>query len=307
MRQAFIGELIKLAQKDKRIVLLTGDLGYTVLEPFVEKFSGRFYNVGVAAQNMIGVATGLAEAGYMPFVYSIATFVSLRPYEFVRNGPIWHKLPVRIVAIGDGLEYGSEGLSHYALEDVGIMRLQPGMTVVVPADSGQAKTALDKTWKLPGPIYYRISKRDVGPVPNLKGRFSPGKLQLIKPGRDVLFITMGRLAHQAYLAPENLAVKQIYPGVAVVASVSPPPLTQLKQLIGNYKLVVTVEAHYVTGGIGSLVAEVRAETGASCRILRCGVEQTPKINTGKEAYLWKIHGLSAAELTKRVIRLLNHD
>jgi transketolase len=303
MRKSFVDELIKLAQKDKRIVLLTGDLGYTVLEPFAEKFSGRFYNVGVAEQNMIGVATGLAEAGYMPFVYSIATFVSLRPYEFIRNGPIWHKLPVRIVGIGDGLEYGSEGLSHYALEDVGIMRLQPGMTVVVPADAGQAKTALNKTWGLPGPIYYRISKRDMGPVPNLKGRFSLGKLQLIKSGRDVLFIVMGRLAHQAYLAAKNLAAKKISAGVAVVASVFPPPTAQLKRLIRNYKLVVTVEAHYITGGIGSLVAEVRAETGASCRILRCGVRQIPRIDTGKEAYLWKIHGLSAAELTKRVMSL----
>lgn len=303
MRQAFIEELIKLAQEDERIVLLTGDLGYTVLEPFAERFPKRFYNVGVAEQNMIGVATGLAEAGYIPFVYSIATFVALRPYEFIRNGPIWHRLPVRIVAIGDGLEYGSEGLSHYVLEDIGLMRLQPGITVIVPADSRQAKTALHKTWGLPGPIYYRISKRDIGPVPNLKGRFSLGKLQFIRPGQDVLFIVMGRLAHQAHLAAENLAAKKISAEVAVMASICPPPKAQLKRLIRNYKLVVTVEAHYITGGIGSLVAEVRAEIGASCRILRCGVRQIPRLDTGKEAYLWKVHGLSAAELTGRVMSL----
>jgi transketolase len=145
VRATFIRTLVELAEEDERIVLLTGDLGFTVVEPFAERFPDRFFNVGVAEQNMVGVATGLAEAGFVPFAYSIATFATLRSYEFVRNGPVLHHLPVRIVGVGGGLEYGMNGLTHYALEDIAVMRTQPGMTVLAPADFQQARTALAET------------------------------------------------------------------------------------------------------------------------------------------------------------------
>src|SRR6266516_2483950 len=122
MRGAFTKAVTELAQRDPRIVLLTGDLGYMALEPFADAFPDRFFNVGVAEQNMIGLATGLAEAGFIPFAYSIATFATMRPYEFLRDGPILHELPVRLVGVGGGLDYGHNGVTHYALEDVALMR-----------------------------------------------------------------------------------------------------------------------------------------------------------------------------------------
>src|SRR6266705_947395 len=115
MGVAVIKTLTELAEPDPRVLLLTADLGYTALEPFAEQFPHRFFNVGVAEQNMVGVATGLAEAGFIPFTYSIVAFATLRPYEFIRNGPILHRFPVRIVATGGGLEYGQNGPSHYGL------------------------------------------------------------------------------------------------------------------------------------------------------------------------------------------------
>src|SRR5499426_12070 len=160
MRKAFTRTLVELAEADSRIMLLTGDLGYLALEPFIERFPGRFLNAGVAEQNMVGVATGLAEAGFLPFVYSIVTFATLRPYEFIRNGPVLHRLPVRIVGVGGGFEYGPQGTTHHGLEDVAVMRVQPGMTVIAPADHEQLATALRATWNLPGPVYYRIGKDD---------------------------------------------------------------------------------------------------------------------------------------------------
>jgi transketolase len=160
MRGAFVRTLVELADRDRRIALLTGDLGYMALEPFMEKHGDRFFNIGVAEQNMVGIATGLAESGFIPFVYSIVTFATLRPYEFIRNGPVWHQLPVRIVGVGGGFEYGAQGLSHHGLEDVGVMRVQPGMSVVAPADHQQMASALRATWNVPGPVYYRIGKDD---------------------------------------------------------------------------------------------------------------------------------------------------
>ena len=118
---------------------------------------------------MVGVATGLAEAGFVPFAYSIATFATLRSYEFVRNGPVLHQLPVRIVGVGGGLEYGMNGLTHYALEDIAVMRTQPGMTVLAPADFQQARTALTATTTVAGPIYFRLGKNETETVPGLDG------------------------------------------------------------------------------------------------------------------------------------------
>ena len=162
---------------DSRVMLLTGDLGFMVLEPFAERFPDRFVNVGVAEQGMIGFATGLAEAGLIPFAYSIGTFASLRPYEFIRNGPLLHSLPVRIVGVGSGLDYGHNGVTHYALEDVAVMRAQPDMTIVAPADPQQVSTAMHASTEIAGPIYFRIGKTST-PVPGLEGRFELGRLEL---------------------------------------------------------------------------------------------------------------------------------
>src|SRR5206468_2385099 len=138
MRRSFVDTLIELAECDPRVVLLTGDLGFMVVEPFVERFPDRFFNMGVAEQNMVGVATGLAEAGFIPYVYSIVTFATLRPYEFIRNGPVLHQLPVRIVGVGGGYGYGPAGPTHHGVEDIGVMRMQPGLAVIAPADNRQA-------------------------------------------------------------------------------------------------------------------------------------------------------------------------
>ena len=182
MRATFVATIAELAAQDERILLLTGDLGFMALEPFSERFPDRFFNAGVAEQNMVGLATGLAEAGYIPFVYSIVTFASLRPYEFIRNGPILHQLPVRIVGVGGGFEYGTAGTSHHGLEDIGVMRIQPGITVIAPADAQQTRTALAATYDLPGPIYYRLGKDDKAVVPGLDGRFALGEAEMIGDG-----------------------------------------------------------------------------------------------------------------------------
>src|SRR5580704_11884476 len=156
MRAEFVAELCELAEADERIVLLTADLGFSVVEPFVSRHPERFVNVGVAEQNLIGLATGLAHDGFVPFVYSIATFASMRPYEFIRNGPVLHQLPVRIIGAGGGIDYGHGGVTHFALEDIAILRAQPDLALVVPADVDQARAAARASIEFPGPIYFRV-------------------------------------------------------------------------------------------------------------------------------------------------------
>lgn len=304
MRGAFVRTLAELAERDSRILFLTGDLGYTVVEPFAEEFPDRFFNVGVAEQNMVGLATGLAEAGFIPFVYSIVTFATLRPYEFIRNGPILHQFSARIVGVGGGLEYGHNGISHYGLEDVGMMRIQPGITTIAPADYEQARTALLATWDLPGPVYYRLSKDDETTVPGLGGRFELGCAQLIREGADLLIITMGNVASDVASAADALAAQGVSCAVAVVASLNPAPVDDLGAILARFPLVLTVEAHYVVGGVGSLVSEVVAECGLNCQVVRCGVKSRPNGVSGSQSYLHRKHGLSSAALVETALQML---
>lgn len=303
MRATFVRTLVELAQDDERIVLLTGDLGFTVVEPFAERFPDRFFNVGVAEQNMLGVATGLAEAGYVPFAYSIATFATLRSYEFIRNGPVLHRLPVRIVGVGGGLEYGMNGLTHYALEDIAVMRAQPGMTVLAPADFQQARTSLAETREVPGPIYFRLGKNETHTVAGLDGRLRLGGVEQIGVGRDVAIVTTGSIAREAATAAELLEARGWRPRLVVVACLSPTPANALHAALRDVPLAVTVEAHYLAGGLGSLVCEVVAESGLGCRVVRCGVNGLPKA-VGTEAFLNDAHGLSAARIARTAVEAL---
>jgi transketolase len=295
MRDDFVAELSELAAADERVVLLTGDLGYMVLDVFSSRFPDRFFNVGVAEQNMVGMATGLAETGYIPFVYSIATFATLRPYEFIRNGPVLHDLPVRIVGVGGGFDYGFNGITHFALEDYAVMRAQPGLTVVAPADSAQARAAVHATRELTGPIYFRIGKRGT-PVPGLNGRFALGAVQLIGEGSDVALITIGSVTREAQLAAEMLAEEGIAATVAVVSTFNPSPVEDLAELLGGMSLAISVETHYLNGGLGSLVAETIAERGLNTRLVRAGVDAVPRGLAGSQEFLEDRFGLSAQRL-----------
>jgi transketolase len=274
------------------------------LEPFSEKFPRRFFNVGVAEQNMVGLATGLAEGGFLPFVYSIATFAALRPYEFIRNGPILHQLPVRIAGVGGGFEYGHAGPTHHGLEDIGVMRLQPGLTLVAPADHEQASTALTATWNLPGPVFYRLGKDDKSVVPGLGGRFEIGRAQVVREGKDLLLITMGSVAQEAVRAAEELARRGVSSTVVVVASVLPAPVADLVRHLSGFPLALTIEAHYVVGGVGSLVAEIIAEEGIGCRLLRCGVRRAPDGLSGSQEFLHGVHGLLSDSLVETALKAL---
>ena len=304
MRRAFIDSLLALAAHDDSIVLLTGDLGYTVVEPFVERHPDRFFNVGVAEQNMLGIATGLAQSGYTPFAYSIATFASMRGYEFIRNGPVLHELPVRVVGVGDGFDYGPNGPTHYPLEDIGLMRLQPGLGVVAPADPEQTGAAMSALADHPGPVYIKLGK-GAGTVPGLDGRFRLGRAELIGDGDDVAILACGGMVGAAVEAKNLLAAEGVSATVAVIASVSPAPLEDLAELLGRVPLAIALEAHYVTGGLGSLACEVVAERGLDCRVIRQGVRVVPRGESGSTQHMWERHDLTGSAVADAAVSVLD--
>ena len=304
MRDAFAQTLAELAAEDERILLLTGDLGYNALEPFADRHPKRFLNVGVAEQNMVGLATGLAEAGFLPFIYSIATFATLRGYEFIRNGPVLHRLPVRIVGMGGGFEYGSAGATHHALEDIAVLRVHPGLTVVAPADYEQARTALLRTWDAPGPVYYRLGKDGTTIVPGLEGHFEPGVGAQTRRGNDLLIITMGSIASEAAAAAEELSAEGIETSLVVVSTLNPIERAPMAESLSRFRTVLAVEAHYINGGLGSAIAEVIAEEDLRCRLIRCGVRSAPNGITGQASYLHDRHGLTRSGIVEMARRSL---
>ena len=302
MRAAFVETLTELATSDERVVLLTGDLGFMALEPFREAHPDRFFNVGVAEQNLIGLATGLADAGYTPYCYSIATFASLRGFEFFRNGAVWHNLPVRVVGMGGGFEYGTAGITHHALEDIGVMRLLPSVTIVAPADAGQTDAAVRYVQSRPGPVYLRLGKDNRRRVPGLDGAFEPGRVALTRRGSEGLVLAVGGVASEAAAAVDSLRARELSCSFGVVASLAPPPREHLRELLAEHPWVATVEAHVASGALGAIVADVIAESTLAMRLLRCAVDDPLAGDTvGGESYLHEVHGLSAPALERRLL------
>ncbi|RAZ88657.1 1-deoxy-D-xylulose-5-phosphate synthase [Mesorhizobium hawassense] len=304
MRREFIATLCELAASDRRIMLLTADLGFSVVEPFAQAYPDRFVNVGVAEQNMIGVATGLAEAGFLPFCYSIATFATLRPYEFIRNGPVAHELPVRIVGVGGGFDYGTGGPTHHSLEDIAVMRALPGMMVVAPIDGPQTAAALECLWSAPSPIYFRLGK-DSPRVAISGDHFEVARAQTLRQGTDALLISTGAMVAETIRAAEILADAGTQAMVLSVPCLAPAPLADLRAALADARAVLTVEAHQQAGGLGSLVAEVLAEARLARPFRRLAASQLGLGRGGSAAWLLEQNGLTADAIAAAAQTLLS--
>ena len=298
MRKQFVSTLIDIANRDERVVLLTADLGFMVLEPFAERHPDRFFNVGVAEANMMSIAAGMAHEGLIPFCYSIATFASMRGYEQFRNGAVLHQLPVRIVAIGGGFAYGTAGPTHHALEDIALMRVQPGVAIIVPADDAQVDRALRDHYALPQPMYLRLAK-ETASHPELNGRFRWGRLEVIGDG-DIAIVTIGSMTGVALEARRRLLAEGIETAVAVAASIAPAPTDDLVSLLSTKRACITIEDHRPVGGLGSLVAETIADHGLGLRLVRCGVTDPAGQPTGSEDFLRHRNGLDVNGLLAAV-------
>ncbi|HEY6470625.1 MAG TPA: transketolase C-terminal domain-containing protein [Candidatus Dormibacteraeota bacterium] len=298
MRKQFVATLTELAVTDERVVLLTADLGFMVLEPFAQRHPDRFFNVGVAEANMISLAAGMASEGFIPFCYSIATFASMRGYEQFRNGAVLHELPVRIVGIGGGFAYGSAGFTHHALEDVALMRVQPGVGIVAPADDAQVDRALRDHYARPQPMYLRLAK-ETESHPELEGHFRWGHLETIGDG-DIVIVALGSMTGVALEAHRRLLADGVHTVVAVAASIAPAPTEDLVRLLASKRACITIEDHRPIGGLGSLVAEAIADHGLGVRLIRRGVIDRIGETSGSEEFLRRRNGLDVEGLIAAV-------
>jgi transketolase len=301
MRTAFIDTLCTLAEGDERIWLLTGDLGYSVLERFAVRFPDRYVNVGVAEQNMTGMAAGLARSGKIVFTYSIANFPTLRCLEQIRNDVCYHQANVKVVAVGGGFAYGSLGYSHHGLEDLGIMRTLPHMTVIAPGDPAETQLATRAVVQWPGPCYLRIGKAGEPKVHETEPPFQVGRAITVRPGSDVTLISTGAILKETLATAEQLTADGIDARVLSMHTLKPLDKDAIHRASRETSAIVTVEEHSIIGGLGSAVAEVLAELGPSrLRFRRFGVPDCASHEVGSQQYLRGRLG-SLAELIRSLL------
>lgn len=301
MRAAFIETLFDLARSDDRIVLITGDLGFGVVEPFAARFPHQFLNVGVAEQNMTGIAAGMALSGKVVFTYSIGNFPSLRCLEQVRNDVCYHNANVKIISVGAGLGYGALGASHHATEDIAVMRALPNMTVLSPADDIEAKMATRAVVSHPGPAYLRLGRASE-PAVHAKNRgFTIGKAIQVANGDDIALIATGSMVHVCMLAARVLAVKGIQSRVLSMHTIKPLDEDAILSAANETDAIVTAEEHSKIGGLGSAVAEVLAERGTHVPFRRVALPSGFISEVGSQQYLRATYSLSAEGVAKAAL------
>ena len=292
MRDAFIQRLTALAERDPRVILVTGDLGFGVFDEFRRRFPAQFLNAGVAEQNMTGVATGLALEGFCVFTYSIANFAFMRCLEQIRNDAAYHRANVNVVAVGGGFSYGALGPSHHATEDLAIMRSIPGITVVAPGDDFEAAEATAAVAATAGTSYLRIDRSSAQSTDASRPVFELGQVRMMRDGNDLTLVTTGGVLGVALQAAERLAEAGVECRVLSVHTLKPLDEAALLAAARETGGVVTIEEHTVLGGLGGAVAETLLEAGASPRVFRrLGLRDCFSSIVGSQNYLRQRFGL----------------
>jgi transketolase len=301
MRDAFIRSLTEVAARDPAILLLTGDLGYGVLTDFADRFPRQFLNVGVAEQNMTGLATGLALEGHTVFTYSIGNFPTLRCLEQIRNDVCYHQANVKIVSVGCGMSYGPLGISHHATEDISIVRALPYITVVSPCDRWEATEATRALALQSGPTLLRLDKSFAPELNEPAEMFRIGKARIVRQGRHVTLVATGGILGEALTAADLLASDSIQCRVISMHTIKPLDVDALIAAATETGGIVTIEEHTVEGGLGGAVAENLLEAGALPGFfLRIGLRSGFSSVIGSQQYLRHVHGLDATAVAQSV-------
>lgn len=301
MRDAFVGVLTELAPQHPELLLLTGDLGFGVLNDFIAHFPRQFLNVGVAEQNMSGLAAGLAIEGHTVFTYSIGNFPTLRCLEQIRNDICYLEANVKIVCIGGGMSYGPVGMSHHATEDLAILRVLPGMQVFSPCDLWEAAETTRYLLAHRGPAYLRLDKSAAQITVRHGDTFRPGSIRTVREGSDVTLAATGGILAEALLAADVLAGRGIDCRVLSVHTIKPLDTDTLAAAASETGGIISIEEHAVDGGLGGAIAEALMEAGVFPGFfVRMGLRNTFSSVIGSQKYLRTVYSLDAPSIIRTV-------
>lgn len=295
MRDRFIKSLIREAESNENLMLIVGDLGYGVIDEFEKRFPAQFINAGVAEQNMIGMAAGLAKIGYKVFVYSIANFPTFRCLEQIRNDVVYHDLDVSIVAIGAGFSYGTLGYSHHAIEDLAVMRSMPGVKIYSPCDPNKVEECFIDAIKVKGPKYFRLGKNGEPELPNMP-QISDNTIN--HTTSEKLVISTGAIIAEAYSAQVKLKTEGIEVDILPINIIKPFHLN--KAQIQKYRQIYVLEEHSIIGGLGSCVLEELQRLQLHIPVKLIAIPDNSEHLTGSQSFLRKMSGLDAESIVNLI-------
>jgi transketolase len=306
LRNAFTDELTKLGDTDPRVVMLSGDIGNRLFDKFKDKHPLRFLNCGVAEQNMMGVAAGMAMSGLRPIAYTITPFVTTRCLEQIRTDACYHEAPVTIVAVGAGLSYAGLGPTHHSCEDVALLRALPNMVVICPADAWEVRAALRAVMRQDKPAYIRMGKKGEPVVhKGFPDAFEIGKALTIEDGEDVCLLSTGTMLPEVVEAGHLLRARGVSAKVVSFHTVKPLDTACLRESFERFRLVATIEEHSLIGGFGSAVAEWTVDHGVRPRhFLRFGTPDAFFKLSGEQEFARERLGLTGPQIADRILRAL---
>lgn len=306
MRNAFADEITQLAIADERVVLLSGDIGNRLFDTFKARCPGRFVNCGVAEANMVGVAAGLALCGLRPVCYTITPFVTYRCMEQIRIDVCYHHLPVLIVGTGAGLAYASLGATHHSCEEVGMLRLLPGLTILAPADPMEVRAGLRAALAQGEPCYMRIGKKGELAVHAAPPALRIGQSITLRRGDAACVLVAGVLLPAVLGAAELLAARGLAIEVVSCPTIKPLETELLQRVFAAFPVVATVEEHSILGGFGASVAEwLSDQVPPKARLLRFGTPDEFLHETCEQEQAHEKFGLTAAAIADRIAKALN--
>jgi len=301
MRATFFSAIEKYYKKDKNVFVLTADLGFKLFDRIRDISPRRFYNIGIAEANMIGVASGLALGGGKVFCYSIIPFLIMRAFEQIRVDIDYHDLDVKLVGMGSGFSYGLEGITHFGLEDIALMRSLQNMAVVAPADTRETAALTDIAYRHKGPMFIRVGRTNAPFVYSKKPKIKFGKAVVLKEGDNAVIFATGDMVYNSLEASSILEKQGITTSVVNIHTIKPLDIETIRHMSDKHEAVFTVEEHSITGGLGSAVAEVIAEAGINRVFKRIGIPGKLKNVIGKAEYLRKLYGLDPQGIAGSIV------
>jgi len=302
MRNAFSEEINKIAKENKKIVILSGDIGNRLFDKFRKNFPQRFYNCGIAESCMTGVAAGIAHLNLLPITYTIATFNSARCFEQIKLDICYPNLSVIIVGTGAGLSYASLGSTHHSLDDIALLRTIPNLKILCPSDPNEVKKLLNEALKLGGPVYLRLGKKNEHII---KSRKKIGKSDIIINGKINAIISVGNMLKTAIDTSKKLKIKKINSAVIDLRYIKPLDNRVLKKIFKEYKKIFVLEEHFISGGVGSSIMEWAKKNKLNPdKVILCGAEDNFIHAAGNQFWARDKAGISIKKLVKKII---NHQ
>ncbi len=305
MQRAYISKLMELAEKDCNVLHILADSGTGYDEMFHMNFPEQMYNFGIAEENMIAAAAGMATVGKIPFVYTAGAFLAYRGFEFLRNDICFQNLNVKIVGMGSGLAWSTLGPTHHTTEDIAVLRVLPQLTILSPATPVQVKACVEEAYEINGPVYIRIGMNNEKEYYDSTYEFLAGKNDVLADGANITVFTTGSILEEVMIAAQILEQKGILVNVVNISSIKPFDKKNIILMAGKSEIFVTVEEHSIYGGIGSIIDETLMDNGIIVKHVRIGLEDKFAVGYGTQREVRIQNNLGAESIVRKIMENVN--